>query len=232
MVGNPGGLLRAAVAVFIVAALVAGGCAGKAAARADINDYLSKGPNDFYPARHDVNGSMTKQVIDVLGWNATRFDGNVGIGNGSVSVFDLASTRDVEYPENAFMCGDVSTQPWQPGRKNMVKNANVSDPGSRSLPGMNITGIKDSGEVSQPATNRTADEESQEATSNVEHVSDEGRNLTYMAYHPVQYLSPVKDILYEHPLATPGTAYCELLGFEIPSGEMINVGMKCTGYGY
>ncbi len=63
-------------------------------------------------------------------------------------------------------------------------------------------------------------------------VSTERENLTYAAYHPIQYLNPVRDILYEHPLATSGTAYCELLGFETPSGDLVNVGMKCTGYGY
>ena len=78
---------------------------GKAEARANINDYF-KGPNDFYPARHDIEGP-TKFVIDTIGWNATRIDGNLGIGSGDVSLFDLTSTRDVEYPENGFMCGDV-----------------------------------------------------------------------------------------------------------------------------
>ena len=216
MIGNTGGIARIVVAVFIAAAIVAGGCAGaitgKVAARANINDYLSKGPNEFYPARHDVNGSMAKQVIDVLGWNATSIDGNVGIGDGSVSVFDLTGTHEVDYPDNAFMCGDVSTQLWQPDG--------------------NTTASNDSGNVTMPTGNLSTGEEGQNATSNLEQADDEGENLTYTAYHPIQYLSPVKDILYEHPLATPGTAYCELLGFEIPSGEKVNVGMKCTGYGY
>jgi hypothetical protein len=57
-------------------------------------------------------------------------------------------------------------------------------------------------------------------------------NVTFAAYHPIQYLAPVKDILYEHPLSTSGCAYCELLGFQTPSGDLVNVGMKATGYGY
>ncbi len=79
---------------------------GRADGRADIQNYL-KGPNLFYPRFHDLNGSATKQVIDVLGWNQTRLAGNVGIGNGSVRTFDLTHTYDVEYPENEFMSGDV-----------------------------------------------------------------------------------------------------------------------------
>ncbi len=109
------------VAAIILTAACAGTLVGKAEARANIQDYF-KGPNDFYPARHDLNGSSTKFVIDTIGWNATAVIGNLGIGNASPSIFDLTSTRDVEYPESGFMCGDVSTQPWQPGKKNVAEN--------------------------------------------------------------------------------------------------------------
>ncbi len=109
-------ILAVCTAVAIVTIACAGPLAGKAEARANIQDYL-KGPDLFYPRFHDVNGSSTKLVIDTVGWNATRIAGNVGIGNGSVKTFDQTHTYDVEYPENEFMCGDVSTQPWVPGLK-------------------------------------------------------------------------------------------------------------------
>ncbi len=70
------------------------------------------------------------------------------------------------------------------------------------------------------------------APVNTEQAKAVSENLTYAAFHPIQYLSPVKDIMYEHPLSTSGTAYCELLGFVPPAGPPVNVGMKCTGYGY
>jgi hypothetical protein len=225
------------IAAIILTAACAGMLAGKAEARANIQDYF-KGPNDFYPARHDVEGP-TKLVIDTVGWNATAVIGNAGIGNGDVSLFDVTSTQDVEYPESAFMCGDVSTQPLVPGKKNIAEtpanaseeyggeNATLNATDSRSLTRRGV-----SGNISQPVANRTMETERQNATEDVEQARAAGENLTYDAYHPIQYLSPVRDILYEHPLATSGTAYCELLGFETPSGDLVNVGMKCTGYGY
>jgi hypothetical protein len=75
------------------------------------------------------------------------------------------------------------------------------------------------------ATNKTAPD-------NLEQARAAAEGPIYDAYHPIQYLRPVKDILYEHPLSTSGTAYCMLLGFETPAGDLVNVGMKCTGYGY
>ena len=269
-----GDSFRITVAVLLVAFALAGalaaGLTGKAEARANILDYL-KGPNLFYPARHDLNGSSTKFVIDTLGWNATRIAGNVGIGNGSVKTFDQTSTYDVEYPQNEFMCGDVSTQPWVPGLKTqappveeaaeesatgdvtsdrtppgetVTSPAIVTSPGSadsvsRYVPrftGQDATGGAEN-QASGPAGEHASNESGRHALANVAPANTEqaragGENLTYAAYHPIQYLSPVKDLMYEHPLSTSGTAYCQLLGFLPQAGPPVNVGMKCTGYGY
>lgn len=231
-----GDSFRITVAVLLVAFALAGALAaslaGKAEARANIQDYL-KGPNLFYPARHDVNGTPTKFVIDTIGWNATRIAGNVGIGNGSVRTFDQTSTFDVEYPENEFMCGDVSTQPWVPGLKTEApqveaaaeESATGDVTGDRALPEEKVTSPDIPGNVSQYAPANAS-------PANTEQARDVSENLTYAVFHPIQYLSPVKDIMYEHPLSTSGTAYCQLLGFVPPSGPPVNVGMKCTGYGY
>jgi hypothetical protein len=277
MGGVVGGAWRPVLAVLAAIAVVTIACAGpltgKAEGRADLQNYL-KGPNLFYPARHDVNGTSTKFVIDTIGWNATRIAGNVGIGNGSVRTFDQTSTFDVEYPENAFMCGDVSTQPWIPGLKTQAPQveaaeaeaATGSTEGEAAAPAGNVTAGKISDSINrlalqpalQDATNAGQNETYDRTGSGVFNQSRRGasnatsatnatnvtapvskeqataafENQTYAAYHPISYLSPVKDILYEHPLSTSGCAYCELLGFETPTGDLVNVGMKCTGYGY
>ena len=258
----------AGTAVVIIAIACAGMLAVKASARADIQNYL-KGPNDFYPSGSGVNGSPVKLVIDTVGWNATRIKGNLGIGDGSVSVFDYASTRDVEYPDWGFMCGDVSTQPWVPGKEHKVaepaimaennttpksENYNVdSSTGNRNLTPANAsigairsndTGTfnraldnseNNSGNATGGNTSRTvsaANNTTEETTGESEQNKSDLENVTYSLYHPISYLQPVKDVLSEYPLATPGTAYFELIGFQMPSGALINVGMKCTGYGY
>ncbi len=241
------------------------GLAINACARANIEDYLSKGPNDFYPGGHDVNGSPVKQVIDVLGWNATSIIGNLGIGNNSISLFNSTSQMyDVDYPENGFMCGQISTQPWAPGEAGSSNNSprsaednttteNAEKGNNSSVNGSNPTftntpGKADHGNYSESLgralnTSEQSPEEDLNGSSSDSDYSTENKtgeagqndadeNQTYAAYHPIRIGKPVKDLLYEHPLATPGTAYCELLGFQTPSGALINVGMKCTCYGY
>ena len=271
--------LSCAAALLIMAALAAaclGGLAGRAGAYADIRNYL-QGPNLFYPAKHDLNGTAVKQVIDVLGWNSTAIDGNVGIGNGSARIFDDTSTFDVEYPAQAFMCADVSAQPWIPGLKTQpppeeaeaAEAATGSTQGEPVAPEENITYEKTSGNINlfalQPALRNASGSGPNEtynltaegainqsmqgalnatnvtniipAANNATPVSKEqlaaaNENQIYDAYHPIQYLRPVRDLLYEHPLSTSGCAYCQLLGFQTTAGELINVGMKATGYGY
>jgi hypothetical protein len=235
----------AALAIIITAACVAD-LTGKADARAYTWDFMNMGPNQYELPGGHVNGTAASSVVNVLGWNATATIGNVGIGNGSVSTFDEISTQDVEYPETGFMCADVSMQPWTPGKENAVEtpeseerdrdnateNAGVND----STPGANTSAPNSSDGAHLPVageTNHDSVNESGHSTpDNAEQADAVSENITYAAYHPIRFLRPVKDVLYEHPLATPGTAYCELLGFISPSGVPVNVGMKCTGYGY
>jgi hypothetical protein len=217
-----------AIAVIVMTA-VAFLFAGEDAARADIRNYL-KGPNLFYPSGSDRPGPVNL-TIQTAGWNATRIAGNVGIGNGSVRTFDRTSTFDVEYPVNAFMCGDVSTQPWIPGLKTEVPQAEAA--AEENATG-EVTGEGAFDRSGRFATNASSATNATNITApvNTEQVKAAGEDLTFAAYHPINYLSPVKDVLYEHPLATSGTTYCELLGFVPPAGPPVNVGMKCTGYGY
>ena len=270
MGGAAGGVMKihvALVAAAIVMMAASGAFfAGKADARANVQDYL-KGPNLFYPSGYDRPGPMNLSV-QTVGWNATRVAGNLGIGNGSVRTFDRTSTFDVEYPEQGFMAGDVSTQPWIPGLKTQappeeataaeaatgstegepvapaenVNAGNISDGFSRyalQAIGQNVTagagnktydgaGEKAVNESQWPAANAT----SETAPVSKEEATAAFENRTFAAYHPIQYLSPVKDLLYEHPLSTSGCAYCQLLGFETPAGDLVNVAMKATGYGY
>ncbi len=337
--GTSNVFLVVCAAAVILTIACAGGMIGKAQARANINDYLWTGANDFYPSGYDRPGPVSL-AIDTVGWNATRIMGNVGIGNGDTAIFDLTSTEDADYPDTAFMSGDISQQPWVPGLKNVpegnatenetenetenqtenargnatdegsipaenatsasisglaglnspgfmnddtsrlkmpglksaienganenddsresnvtqnapgnitgnatentgknVTGANVSawpgtgSPGSRSPDIFNQTGWQTNVSANESATNETGQSEpiSQEQ---IDQANEAGEKLAFAAFRPIQYLNPVQDIMYEHPLATPGTAYCELLGFVPPSDVPINVGMKCTSYGY
>jgi len=219
-------------------------------ARIDIGDIAGMGPNQYELIGADVDGSATKYVVDTLGWNATRVIGNVGIGDGSVAIFDLYSPDEVDYPDDAFMCGDVSMQPWTPRLKQPVPEnetaagANVTGNATATgtLPEVNVSGPNgpDGPNGLNNSSRYRFDLADEGAGDDVEHLAPEspenarteGVSPIYAAFHPIQIMRPVQDIMYEHPWATPGTAYGELLGFMTPSGVPVNVGMKCTAYGY
>ena len=265
MGGDAGGAWKPFLAVcalaFAITVIFVGPLAGKAAARAELQNYL-QGPNLFYPARYDQPGP-TNLTIQTVGWNVTRLAGNVGIGNGSVRTFDQTHTFDVEYPLHEFMCGDVSQQPWIPGLKteppkaeaaaeesetgstaghNVAPAANATSP---ELPANasdfavrqaspDVTGSPGTAgnETGNRTRDRAANESRQAAANNMALIRSVNENQAFDAFHPIQYLNPVRDLLYEHPLSTSGCTYCQLLGFQPPAGPPVNVGMKCTGYGY
>ncbi|OPY25321.1 MAG: hypothetical protein A4E28_03183 [Methanocella sp. PtaU1.Bin125] len=194
--------LPMAMAVFI-AVVLAGAVAEKADARASLADVLATGPNGFEPAGYDRVGTATSTVIDVLGWNATRAMGNVGIGDGSLTALDDTSNVKAEYPVMDIMSADISSAPWSPG----LAPSNVTDTAVG-----NSTGLH----AGNATVRRQAGDD----------------RLTYALYHPLRIGRPVDDLLYEHPLATPGTTCCRLVGVRMPSGALVNAGIKCTGYGY
>jgi hypothetical protein len=51
-------------------------------------------------------------------------------------------------------------------------------------------------------------------------------------YHAILFGRPVDDLLYEYPLAIPGTAYLRLVGLQMPGGGCLNIGMKTLATGY
>ena len=51
-------------------------------------------------------------------------------------------------------------------------------------------------------------------------------------YHAILFGRPIDDLLYENPLAVPGTAYLRLVGLQMPGGGCLNIGMKTLATGY
>lgn len=167
--GRASYLLLAVLAVVIILGIAcAGALPQKAEARANFTDFVTKGPNEFYPGGYDRPGPVNL-TIQTVGWNATRIAGNLGIGNGSVRTFDQTSTFDVEYPGKAFMCGDVSTQPWIPGLKTQpapeeaeaAVEATGSTEGEPVTPAENVT----AGKISDMLNRFTLQAASQNTTS-------------------------------------------------------------------
>ncbi|HMK47094.1 MAG TPA: hypothetical protein VK436_10755 [Methanocella sp.] len=143
--------MKVAVIIIFVPVLILGlhimPIIGKSEARADIVNLLKMGPEDWEPSGWDVNGSAVKQVIDVLGWNATATVGNFGIGDGSVRMFtDDLSNQDVDFTSKDFMGAEISTQPWNLGRINKSDSqANDTETNESSTAGNSTLNRSNSG---------------------------------------------------------------------------------------
>jgi len=242
--------------IFVVALAAGIGVAhmsGKANARADIQDYLNQGPEDFEPSGWDQNGTAINDVIDVLGWNATMAMGNVGIGNGSLAALNDTSTSGVDYTNEYLTSGDISTAPLSAGgagisgdqtNESADNSSSVEAPKNGSVEDASLTGVNES---SHPASNETGNPApNQSGNQSVEpgnatksppagagNISEtDAENLTYVSSHPITFGRPLHDLFTEGPLSTVGTTYVRLVGLRMPSGQLLNVAMKCSGYGY
>lgn len=51
-------------------------------------------------------------------------------------------------------------------------------------------------------------------------------------YHSILLGRPIDDMLYEHPHGIATNAYGRLTGLQLPGGGIVNVGLRCLGYGY
>jgi len=230
MSGSDGHMLRSAscilLLIVLLMAVMTGMQAGKAYARASLATYVSNAPGVWEPIGYNVNGTAVKLAVDVLGWNSTRIMGNVGLGDGSVSALKRMSYSNVEFGLTNFMAADVSEAPWDPervaylNRKSLESGANLS-----------TKSISDS-------TDKAGEGTSISDANKSEPSSDSGTGMVSnpMAlndpYHAILFGRPIDDLLYEKPLAIPGTAYLRLVGLQMPGGGCLNIGMKTLATGY
>ena len=230
MSGSDGHMLRSASSILLIIvllmAVMTGIQAGKAYARASLATYVNMQPSSWEPSGYNINGTAIKLAVDVLGWNSTRIMGNIGMGDGSVSALKHLSNPDVNFSLSNFMAADVSEAPWNPGR---ITNINSQSPQSEEN--------NSTKSIPEP-TNKTDDSKSISDVNKTEPASDIGTSpiSNQMAlndpYHAILFGRPVNDLLYENPLAIPGTAYFRLVGLQMPGGSCLNIGMKTLATGY
>ncbi|HTX43818.1 MAG TPA: hypothetical protein VMC61_03755 [Methanocella sp.] len=215
--------------------------AGHASARASQKAYMTAGPNTWEFMGFNATGTVGKYIVDHQGWNVSRTFGNVGIGDGSVRALNLSSNmNDINYTEQNFMAGDVSTAPWDPTR---ITDFSTPEEGHCYFPRgcfPHATGLKNIPEagagskqeniVSDNETATTSKGE-QEANKTAE-VSFSGNMALRDPFHTMLLGRPVGDLLYEHPHAITANMYARLVGLRMPGGAIANIGMRAIGYGY
>jgi hypothetical protein len=223
------GLRSVAITLFVVMLLLAvltGMQAGKAYARASLATYVNMPPSAWEPSGFNVNGTSIKLAVDVMGWNSTRIMGNVGLGDGSFSALDHLSNPNVNFGLTNYMAADVSEAPWDPRRITALNGKNIKSEENDSEKSIPDSINKSDGSKSVPEVN-TTEPENDIGTSPIS-----SQMALNDPYHAILFGRPIDDLLYENPLAIPGTAYFRLVGLQMPGGGCLNIGMKTLATGY
>jgi hypothetical protein len=219
MYGGVGRQFKAAALLLVVSAFLLamfiGTTADRASARASLRAYMTTGPNTWEPMGFNVTGTAARFVVDNMGWNVSKTFGNVGIGDGSVRALNTLSNKDdINYTNNNFIAGDVTTAPWDLTR---IKKF--------SEPEVNITEYNNT-------TSASKGEQEENTTSKVSFGEISGNIALNDPFHSILVGRPVDDLLYEHPHAISANMYSRLVGLRMPGGAYANVGMRTIGYGF
>jgi hypothetical protein len=126
--------IKAAALMFIFVAicfsLIVCTQAGKAYARANLTAYQTTNPNAWEPKGYAENGTAPYLVVSLMGWDATKLMGNVGLGDGSVGFLNSTSIHDHGYVDAYFMAADISSAPWDYSR---ISPATADLPANESM---------------------------------------------------------------------------------------------------
>lgn len=180
-------------------------------ARADFATYADRNTRPTEPIGYDVNGTSVKTIVD---WPGTRGVGNLGIGNGDISLMDP----------------DVINR--------AVRNASAGQNVSTGIPAGNETqgedqdatgwGFRASGtEAAVDGDGEPSEAEEAWETLLPRHVAA-ASIITRAEPYSITINEPYPHILNENPVE-PGVLYAKMLGLPLPGGRMIDMGIKSLG---
>jgi hypothetical protein len=198
-------LLMACIAMALAASIFA----GPADARADFEKWSNRSARVVEPADYKTNGTCCEAICT---WKGVGGIGNLGIGDGNVSLMKPDVIRE------------------------MAENDTQAIPGNES-----------SGETAGKANNETAS--SGNATADrVIHLPEAAADgpstesllpdydlaasvIPRGVPYSITANTPFAHILAEEPVEA-SVLYGKLIGFTMPGGQVVDVGIKCLGYEY
>jgi len=182
-----------------------------ASARADFTTYADRNTRPTEPIGYDVNGTSVQTVV---AWNGTRGVGNLGIGNGDISLMDPdVINRAVR---NASAGQNISTN---------VTASNETQEEDNDATGWGFR----ASDTEAAADGDGEPEEVEEAWESLlpRHVAA-ASIITRGEPYSITINEPYPHILNENPVE-PGVLYAKLLGLPLPGGRMIDMGIKSLG---
>jgi hypothetical protein len=202
-----------------------------ASAHADFDTWANRSTRVYEPAGYNTSGTCTSAIC---AWKGVRGIGNVGIGDGNVSLMQPGFINDAIKAFNESLAANETSSNETAGNRTPP---NVTADNETVAPAINGKGngtlvSKDVATASCPACEQAAAaEEGLTETLFPDLILAGGIITEGGTPYGITLGRPMPHILNEDPVEA-AALYAKLYGLIMPSGQRIDVGIKSIGYEY
>jgi hypothetical protein len=225
--------------VCIVLAIAASLFAVAADARADFEKWSNRSARVLEPADYKTNGTCCEAICT---WKGVRGVGNMGIGDGNISLMepDVISEMAVNGVQAAGdnkssneTAGKVTNETAGKAANGTASKGNTTADSVIRAPANNTSG--NGTLVSQNTERQIALPEEAAAGPSTESLYPDydlaASVIPRSTPYSITINTPFAHILTEEPVEA-AALYGKLIGFTMPGGQVVDVGVKCIGYEY
>jgi hypothetical protein len=218
--------------------------ADTADARADFEKWSNRSARVLEPGDYNTNGTCSEAICS---WKGVQGVGNMGIGDGNISLMkpDVLNSQVMEHTQamnasgsSGNATGDTAGEAAPEGngttKNQMTSPGNI--PGSivhapaSNTPGNGTLVSQDPGPA-QPEPVTEAEEDAPLTESLYPDYDLAASVIPRYAPYSITINKPFEHILAEDPCEA-AALYGKLIGFTMPSGQVVDVGIKSIGYEY
>jgi hypothetical protein len=220
-------LLMACIALAMAASIFA----GVADARADFEKWSNRSARIVEPADYKTNGTCTEAICT---WKGVGGVGNLGIGDGNVSLMKPEVISGMaEYDTQAAGSNESSGETAGKTANETASAENATADGVIRAPAGNPAG--NGTLVSRNVDTQPAVPEGEAEGPITESLFPDYDLAASVIPRGVPYSltvnTPFEHILSENPTEA-SVLYGKLIGFPMPGGQVVDIGIKCIGYEY
>ena len=229
-------MLIALLLASLVLAAITGLLAGKADGRADFAKWANRSARVLEPGDYNTNGTSSCAVCS---WKGVQGIGNLGIGMGNISLMkpDVLDAL-INGSAGAQNSNETADQTANEADANKTASPGGSNSTIISAPTNNTHGngtlvSKDTDVAPGPAPGAQAESPAGGPVTESLYPDYDLAASIIPRYAPysITINKPFEHILAENPIEA-AALYGKLIGLPMPSGQVIDVGIKCIGYEY
>jgi hypothetical protein len=224
-------LLLACIVLAIVISLFTGNANG----RADFEKWSNRSARVIEPADYQTKGTCSEAICS---WKGVGGIGNLGIGDGNVSMMQPDAINELVESGMQSINGNKTANETASTGNVTAKNGTVS-------PATNPADSIIRAPASNTAGNGTLVSRNVDAQLAVPEVAADAPSTESLypdydlaasviprcAPYTITINTPFEHILAEDPVEA-AALYGKLVGFTMPCGQVVDVGVKCIGYEY